>query len=168
MRIVVLGATPQGSGVALVRDALASPVARVTRLCPRCGSSRHGPVIATGVTPRHWVSVSHSPQATVVVLDTAGPVGVDIEPLDRADAAVLGQWTATEAALKATGRGLADDPDSVRLLEGNWAGDCLLEVPGPATPYRVRVTRVDVAGHAARVAQLIPALGAGRHTPRSG
>ena len=54
-------------------------------------------------------SVSHAGGVVGVAMVWAGAVGFDLEPLaDGSDRARLERWTATEAVLKAAGRGLRD------------------------------------------------------------
>lgn len=54
-------------------------------------------------------SVSHAGGAVGVATTKDGTVGFDLEPLaDASDRARLERWTATEAVLKAAGRGLRD------------------------------------------------------------
>lgn len=132
---------------------------RVRMLCPLCGSDRHGrPVLGTrhikhGVRPPQ-VSISHAGDRVVVALGTTGPVGVDVErvsatpdgvaemawsaaeraaldlqPEGRTPAARARVWVRKEAALKATGYGLAVDPSSLTVTTGpgearvlSWVG----------------------------------------------
>ncbi len=114
--------------VALVREVEAAEVA-VGRLCRRCGSTEHG---------RPWashdvdVSLARSSPYLVTAVSTRGPVGVDVEELERVDRAwpalarVLGcgdleggrrrgqLWCRTEAALKRSGTGFTP-PYDVRV-----------------------------------------------------
>jgi len=100
---------------------------RVTRLCPRCGSSRHGQprLVGTDLT----ASISYADVLALVAWGR-GPLGVDVEAAGPAVDGVgdRAAWTRTEALLKATGRGVS-----------GWSGDArdlpnlptrTLEVPG--------------------------------------
>ena len=109
---------------------------RWTSTCPVCGSDRHGkPGVAEvpGARRPPHVSIAHAGDRVVVALTDAGPVGVDLEREDAAgfegfdDVALAtseraaladeppGQlaaararvWVRKEAALKASGHGLA-------------------------------------------------------------
>jgi 4'-phosphopantetheinyl transferase len=106
--------------------------------CALCGATDHGkPFIAPVPTipaPPH-VSVAHADDVVVVAVTAAGPVGVDVEPVDAArfdgfDAVALSDvevaargsqepggrvrtWVRKEAVLKVTGLGLAIDPRQV-------------------------------------------------------
>jgi len=129
---------------------------RVRMLCPLCGSDRHGrPVVgAVDGVPPPQVSLAHAGDRVVVALSTTGPVGVDVErvtatpdgvadvawsaaeratldlhPEGRSPAARARVWVRKEAALKATGYGLAVDPSSLTVTTGagearvlSWAG----------------------------------------------
>ena len=79
------------------------------------------------------LSLSRAPGLVVAAVSTAGPVGVDVEPAGSArfpgfeDVAAHPQegsrdptvsWVRKEAALKATGWGLAIDPQVVWVDEG--------------------------------------------------
>jgi phosphopantetheinyl transferase len=72
-------------------------------------------------------SLSHGPTRVGVALSVAADVGFDLEELHdgegtpRPDAARLVRWTATEAVLKAAGRGLRDTR-AVRLDDDLAAG----------------------------------------------
>ncbi len=116
------------------------------------------------------LSVSHSGDRVAVAVSTAGDVGVDIEPLARAQrigpgvmgqvcspheraaicalpgpqraAAELRLWTAKEAVLKATGDGLRLAPQGVELA---------------GAPHPDRLLRC--AGHPELACQLVPLTG---------
>ena len=119
--------------VARVRGSAPAEV-RVTRLCPRCGSTRHGrPSVAD--RPGHpslHVSVSRAGSLAVVAVTTAGEVGVDVEEVaapaflkDRVGlhpaeiatypAGRAATWVRKEAVLKALGLGLAVDPAALQV-----------------------------------------------------
>ena len=102
----------------------------IARRCSRCGGTDHGrPVVdADGV----HLSLSRASGLVVAAVSTVGPVGVDVERAGSAgfagfeDVAVHPRergceptvtWVRKEAALKATGWGLAIDPRDV------WIGD---------------------------------------------
>lgn len=108
---------------------------RLIRLCPSCGSDRHGrPLLAPlrGHTVPS-VSISRAGPVTVVALSGAGDVGVDVEPAGAAGSPGFGAvalhpleaaagphertltWVRKESLLKATGHGLAVDPACIRL-----------------------------------------------------
>jgi hypothetical protein len=90
---------------ALAHDLLreATGATAVTRLCPRCGSARHGrPVVRveSGTAPN--VSLSYAAGLVAVAWSWAGRVGIDVEPADPAgDGIDRGEWTRREAAFKA-------------------------------------------------------------------
>ncbi|WP_210650906.1 4'-phosphopantetheinyl transferase superfamily protein [Nocardioides sp. SYSU D00065] len=108
------------------------------RLCPRCGSSRHGrPWLRVGGT-RHHVSLSRSgPHLLTAIADR--PVGVDVESVAAVasrwdpglvlaggevatdDVARARAWARKEAVLKARGTGLATPMGAVLLAEERWA-----------------------------------------------
>jgi len=88
--------------------------ARITRLCPHCGSSAHGMPHAVG--SRLAVSMSYAPAdppngaGLAVVAWGPGPLGIDIEALGGSPGE-LSEWTRVEALAKAAGTGLRDWPD---------------------------------------------------------
>ena len=110
-------------------------------------------------------SVAHAGDAVGVAAVPAGLVGFDLEPLvDVADRARLERWTATEAVLKAAGRGLRDagevelSPalDAGRLAARHYrlhcvdAGmDCLAWLATDRGLAGVDVERVDLSALAA-------------------
>lgn len=110
-------------------------------------------------------SVAHAGDAVGVAVVQAGLVGFDLEPLvDAADRARLERWTATEAVLKAAGRGLRDagevelSPalDAGRLAARHYrlqcvdAGmDCLAWLASDRGLAGVDVERVDLSALAA-------------------
>lgn len=114
----------------------------VTRRCARCGSTSHGkPEVPVALAAGWHVSVSTTDGRVAAALSDDGPVGVDVEsisaaarpetvavalhPAERrtlgslADAAaarrLAATWARKEAALKATGDGLALDPATILL-----------------------------------------------------
>jgi 4'-phosphopantetheinyl transferase len=119
---------------------------RVVRLCPWCGSSRHGRPVAVGSAAA--VSIAYAAGLVAVAWSWEGAVGVDIEAAgprvgefgDRAS------WTRVEALLKATGEGLRRDPRDLPALNsqplelppgyvGTVAGDAVSwRLAGPAAP----------------------------------
>ena len=110
------------------------PVARgcrVTRHCPRCGSSEHGrPLLAPHRSggPLPHVSISRTDDLTVVAVTDAGPVGVDVEVLAGSGRSGIDgrTWVRTESLLKATGQGLSVHPGDVSLSGpqgGVWTFD---------------------------------------------
>ena len=129
------------AGVALALAALSrlrgAPVRAAELAFPQGGK----PVLQGGPD----FSVSHAGGAVGVAAVGAGTAGFDLEPLvDVADRARLERWTATEAVLKAAGRGLRDAENvelSSTLDGGRLAG----------REYRLRV--VDAGdGYVARLA----------------
>jgi 4'-phosphopantetheinyl transferase len=101
---------------------------RISAVCPDCGGD-HGRPIVTGTDGS--VSVAHpSAGIAVIAASVAHPaIGVDAEPdtaAARARAAealpgredALRDWVRIEAALKADGRGLRVDPETVLLADG--------------------------------------------------
>ena len=108
---------------------------RTGRLCPRCGSSRHGrPFLRrTDVPAAERISIARTTGATLVAVSWTGAVGVDVERLDRfSDPALAGvvlhpeeraatpdrlaaTWVRKEALLKMTGDGLAVEPARIQL-----------------------------------------------------
>lgn len=139
---------------ALLRAVLADLTGRppqehvLVRTCATCGGPHGKPVLAG--SPWH-VSLSATSVRAAVVVTTAGPVGVDLElsaatgfhgfagvalgprEQDGDTAHRARAWTRKEAALKATGTGLAVDPRTVDVRGGRALGAHLLDVdlPGP-------------------------------------
>ena len=153
---------------------------RLVRLCPACGSSRHGrPLLAPvpGLEMPH-VSVSRAGQVGVVALCDAGAVGVDVEPVGAAGFAgfrdvalhpsepsepsepsdtVRGRtvtWVRKESLLKATGHGLGVDPRLVRLTDPAEP-PAVVAWQAPRPPAQVWMADIVTApGHVAAVTVL--------------
>lgn len=107
------------------------------RLCPRCGSSRHGRPWLRAYGVAHHVSLSRSGAHLVTVLADA-PVGIDIDSVAdvarRWDASLVlapGEdaatdedraraWVRKEAVLKHRGTGLATPMTEVVLANERW------------------------------------------------
>lgn len=108
---------------------------RLDTTCAHCGGS-HGKPRLPGSELE--LSISHAGQRVAVAVTSEAPIGVDIEPLDRSPTALitgalalserrtlaatmprdrttafLHYWTRKEAILKATGHGLAIEPNEV-------------------------------------------------------
>ncbi len=151
---------------------------RLLRLCPACGSDRHGRPLLAPVRGRTlpFVSISRAGPVTVVALCDAGAVGVDVEPAAAAgfpgfDAVALHPretapgphdrtltWVRKESLLKATGQGLDVDPAWVRLTAPSEP-PALVSWAGPDPPRQpVWMHDLDtVAGHVAAVSVLAAA-----------
>ena len=133
------------------------------RLCPRCGSDRHGRPVVQG-RPDLEVSLSRSAGTSVVALARGVRVGVDVEagdleagdadryagvrdvllhPAEHADspAELAITWVRKEALLKAVGTGLATDPRAVRLSPASASPEVLA---WPSAPATTPVTLVDL------------------------
>jgi len=122
----------------------------VGRRCLTCGSTAHGQPVTDGAS----VSLSHTRGLVVAVASTAGPVGVDAEPVtdtvfagfddvalapDEARALApadatgrLRAWVRKEAVLKACGWGLSIDPRHVVLASDGRVIDAPPQVGRPA------------------------------------
>lgn len=129
----------------------------VDALCAACGLPHGRPVVSGATAPLH-VSVGHAAGIAFAVASRV-PIGIDAEslgtPQGRVDAisAVTGyrgpdplsRWTATEAILKADGRGLRVDPREVLVARGHG------QVLDRAVRYRLHRHR-DLAGCVVTVA----------------
>ena len=101
----------EGGGPRLLRRRmLRALVARVFDLHPQTVRFTREPSGAPGLQGVDaYIATSGCSGWSAVALAPA-PVGIDIEPADKAAAADLRRWTAHEAALKAHGRGLGEGP----------------------------------------------------------
>lgn len=89
---------------------------RIVRVCPRCGSDRHGRPTAVGSSAT--VSIAYAAGLVAVAWSWTGPAGIDVEA-DGPRVDEFGDrlfWTRTEALLKATGEGLRRDPRDLPVL----------------------------------------------------
>jgi len=86
---------------------------RVVRVCPWCGSDRHGRPTAVGSAAA--VSIAYAEGLVVVAWSWQGPVGIDVavEGPPVGDFGDRQAWTRIEALLKATGEGLRRDPSDL-------------------------------------------------------
>lgn len=137
-------------------------------VCPRCGGPHGAPMIEGASLV---ASLSHSGDISVAALADShliAAIGIDIEPDDASPerrAAIVGltsaepaealrHWTRVEAALKADGRGLRVDPESVRMsaprhplaaasatIAGSPHVYDLFDVPGPEGHLTTVATR---------------------------
>ncbi len=203
VRVLWTPAVEHGTAEDLVRRLAATWIGgpagevRTGRICPVCGSDRHGrPYLpAEGPADPPAISVSRTGSATVVAMSWAGPVGVDVEQLDGFQDPAVGDvllhpsevatgpgqlcttWVRKEALLKASGQGLAVDPRTV-LLGPPDAAATVLDRPGAEAAWVLDLDlapdlRAAVAGLGARpddvsVAREGPEGPPGRATPRTG
>lgn len=131
------------TGRLLVSVALDDPAPRLEASCGHCGSAEHGKPRLREQPIR--VSISYAGGAVFVALADSGHVsalGLDVEEAgvasDDGAAAELENWTATEAVLKADGRGLRVDPGEVHI-----DADGLARIKGEVARYRIHRTLVD-------------------------
>jgi phosphopantetheinyl transferase len=119
---------------------VATGTTAVSRLCPRCGSARHGRPVAhleSGSAPD--VSLSYAPGLVAVAWGWAGRVGIDVEVVGpEVDGINRREWTRREAAFKAGG---ADAPLAAIEVPAGYVGS----VAGNEVSWRL-------AGPAARSA----------------
>lgn len=110
------------------------PDAVLSNPCPRCGRA-HGPVQVSGAPWRAAVAYAGTLAIVGVYPDATLGFAIDAEPLvdpvrDAAGGVPGGllRWVRVEAVLKADGRGLRVDPETVDLTErvGGWTG----RIPG--------------------------------------
>ncbi len=135
------------------------------RLCAGCGSARHGRpyVVPWSTTPPPGVSLSRTPGVALAAVAVGQSVGADVETVARfgdpgvarvllhpdehadgpEDLAVI--WVRKEALLKATARGLATDPATVRVSAAREAPRVLAWPDGPAGPRPAWVVDLDLA-----------------------
>jgi phosphopantetheinyl transferase len=149
-----IGLVQRGAARISGRDAV------VADLCFPMGGKpqlRDGPVF----------SISHTAHRVAVALAANGALGLDLEDLaiegggPGADRSRLDQWTATEAVLKAAGRGLRAAPDvevdtanRVAMLAGRIyvltpltiAPDVVAHLATDGLPTAVELERVDLDG----------------------
>lgn len=174
---------PRRQGTAVLAAAVAAfcgvrtEDVRLSHLCRHCGSTEHGrPVVLPGasVPQPPEVSLSRTEDGVLVAVSDAGPVGVDVErldapgwheldpvllhpaehPADSRDRAVT--WVRKESVLKATGHGLQQPPDTVRVSDPGLPAR-LLEWKGPEKPATTWMYDVPVgARHVACLATLSP------------
>ena len=118
----------------------------LARHCPRCGSGGHGRPYFAG---RHdlAVSLASAEGVTAAAVTRGAPVGVDIEHLDDARFAGIGDvllhpdehaagaaelartWVRKESLLKALGVGLGTDPRAIRLSPATEPPTLLAPLP---------------------------------------
>lgn len=134
------------------------------RLCPACGSPRHGRPIATlprGVAPVQ-VSLSRSLDVVAVAFTGEGAIGIDVERADVPtftgfdgvvlhpnektatvrDRAVV--WARKESLLKATGDGLDVDPSTIELSGADEHPALLAWTSPRPRPAHVQMTDVQI------------------------
>lgn len=137
-----------------LRKILGQAIQRPPREVPLILSENGKPLLAPPYDSLHF-NLSHCSDLAIVALCAEGPVGIDLESLDRAPdllecattfchpreiselpsetsaraSQLLRIWTAKEAVLKALGTGLSHPPESVRILFGNPAGIAISDRP---------------------------------------
>lgn len=123
-----------------LRKILGQAIQRPPREVPLILSKNGKPLLAPPYDSLHF-NLSHCSDLAIVALSAEGPVGIDLESLDRAPdlleceatfchpreiselpsetsaraSQLLRIWTAKEAVLKALGTGLSHPPESVRI-----------------------------------------------------
>lgn len=90
------------------RVGLAPAAVPIDRSCRVCGGDDHGKPFVVGVDPPTVFSLSATPDLVALAVAGSGQLGLDIE-----DARAGRTWVRREAVLKATGHGLAIDPELV-------------------------------------------------------
>lgn len=136
--------------------------------CWRCGAPHGRPVVEwPAAAAVWWVSIAHAGDRVVVAASSAGPVGVDVEPVaavefsgfdgvaltegERELVAALDSglrpsaraelWVRKEAMLKASGEGLRVDPCSVEPAQ--WVGQLRELAIGPGFAGAVAVATAE-------------------------
>ncbi len=137
----------------------------VGRLCAGCGSARHGRpyVVPWSASAQPGVSLSRTTGVALAAVANGQWVGADVEAVARfGDPGVAGVllhpdehadgaddlavvWVRKEALLKATGRGLATDPATVRVSAAGEDARVLAWPDGPAGPRPTWLVDVDLA-----------------------
>ena len=158
----------------------------LARHCPRCGSGEHGRPHFAG---RHdlAVSLASAEGVTAAAVTRGAPVGMDVEHLDDARFAGIGNvllhpdehaagavelartWVRKESLLKALGTGLSVDPREVELT-GPGEAPQARRLPAPFGDVAVRmqdlglgashvgcVSVLSTAAPVVRVVRLVPA-----------
>lgn len=142
------GTDPDGRALlrALVAElaGVAEAGIRIVARCPDCGGDHGRPVVmAPDAATDVRVSLAHAGGVTVAAALVGGAVGIDAEPRPHAADAVpaLRRWTRIEAVLKADGRGLRVDPETVAFetVEFESAGTLLVgSAPGDPRHYELQ------------------------------
>lgn len=128
--------------------------------------SDHGkPLLGPSAGHIHF-NLSHCEKAAVLIVAIDGPVGIDIEPLDRSETLLgcesafchpeeiaalplksrramrlLEIWTAKEAALKAMGTGFSQAPEQFRLERSNNSDE--IKQPGSPENYPFSIQKLN-------------------------
>lgn len=136
------------------------------------------PVLGGEFSHLHF-NLSHCNSLALIALSLDGPVGIDLEPLERAPdllectdtfchpletdtlpanpsaraSRLLEIWTAKEALLKALGTGLSHPPETVRIHFANDTHTGTSDTPlkGTATQRIRRISHPDLSAHCAHV-----------------
>lgn len=137
-----------------LRKVLGHAIHRLPQEVPLILSENGKPLLAPPCNSLHF-NLSHCSDLAIIALCADGPVGIDLEPLDRAPdllectttfchpleiselpceararaSQLLRIWTAKEALLKALGTGLLHPPESVRILFANPVGTAISDRP---------------------------------------